>query len=185
MSYTVITPPASEPLTLSEVKAALRVDGNDLDPDLTAKAKSAREVAEHESGLLLMPQTVRLELASWPADLIIKRGPVRSVASVQYWDGSTWATVSSPDYVAWQDGTLWRVDPVSSWPTLGDRVGPRVRVNFEAGYADAASVPSCIKQFIVAVTGPWFVNPEGSAHPMTFGVNPFLSGLLDPVRVYA
>lgn len=184
MSYTVITPPASEPLTLSEIKASLRVDGTDLDNDLSMMQRAAREVAEHETGQLLMTQTVRLDLTDWPDDLVIERAPVQSVASVQYWDGSVWQTISSGSYSLWRDGTLWRVDPVSSWPSLGSGVGPRVRVTFVAGYASAADVPAAIKRYIIAQAGAWLRNPEGSAHPMTFGENPFLAGLIDPYRVY-
>ena len=184
MSYTVITPHVTEPLTLSEVKAALRVDGTDLDNDLSMMQHAAREVAEHETGQLLMTQTVRLDLPDWPDDLVIERAPVQSVTSVQYWDGAAWQTISSGAYSLWRDGTLWRVDPVSSWPSLGSGVGPRVRVTFVAGYASSADVPAAIKRYIIAQAGAWLRNPEGLS-TVKLEASPLLSHLIDGQRVYS
>lgn len=183
MTPIIVTPPASEPLSVAEIKAALGIDGTHHDSTLLLYAKAAREKAEHATSYLCMQQTIRLECESWPDDLLIRYSPVQSVSSVQYWDGAAWVTVSSADYVAWQDGTLWRVDPVSSWPSLGVKPGPRVRVTFVGGRASANEVPSCIKQFILAQTGSWFRNPE-SVTSDGLSVSPHFVGLLDPVRVY-
>lgn len=183
MNYTTITPAGAEPVTLDELKLALRLDGNVLDTELAMLLQSAREVAEHQTGLFLMPQVVRTTLTDWPADLVLDRGPVRSVAGVTYWDGATWATAPTT-YVLSQEGTQWRLDPATAWPSLGDMRGARVRLDLAVGYADAASVPAAVKRFIIAQVGAWLRHAE-AAGPLDLKVSPFLAGLLDTVRIYA
>lgn len=184
MTYKTTIQPAAEPVSLAEVKLALRLDGAELDGDLVMQIQSAREQAEHETGLLLMPQTVRLDLVDWPAELIIERAPVQSIASVSYWDGSAWQVLDADGYTLYPSGTMWRVDPVSGWPSLGQGRGPRVRVLFEAGYANAAAVPATVKRFIIAQVAAWIRTPEAFSEAK-LTPSPFLSGMLDTVRIYA
>lgn len=184
MTFTIITAPTSEPVTLAEVKLALKIDGDELDADLALHIQSAREQAEHETGLYLMPQAVRLDLIDWPADLLIKRAPVSAITSVQYWDGSGWQTVDDASYVFYPEGTMWRVDPDSAWPSLGSGRGPRVRVLFAAGFASAAAVPAVAKRFIIAQVGAWLSNPEATTADR-MELSPLFSRMLDPIRIYA
>lgn len=184
MTYTVTTGPSSEPVTVAEVKLALRLDGSDLDTDIAMLIQSARELAEHETGVVLLPQTLKLELTSWPAALTLIRAPVRGVASVEYWDGAAWQTISNTLYKVYQDGVIWRIDPVSTWPSLGTGAGPRVRVVFTAGYDDAAHVPACVKRWIIAQVGQWLRSPEAGSDRKV-EINPFMARQLDPVRIYA
>ena len=46
MAYSVVTPAASEPITLTEAKNFLRVDGSDDDALITALISAAREMCE-------------------------------------------------------------------------------------------------------------------------------------------
>ncbi|CUX16475.1 hypothetical protein AGR6A_Cc110025 [Agrobacterium sp. NCPPB 925] len=46
MTYALIYPPQAEPLTLAEVKAHLRLDGNEEDALLAALLRTAREHLE-------------------------------------------------------------------------------------------------------------------------------------------
>ncbi|HET8870265.1 MAG TPA: phage head-tail connector protein [Aquabacterium sp.] len=184
MTYTITTPSTVEPLSVAEVKAALAIDSDitDFDSTIGSLIKAAREQAEHETGRVLMPQTLRLSLVDWPDDLVITKAPVRSVVSVQYFDGSTWQTLAAEAYVPWEDGLLWRIDPVASWPSLGSTPGHRVRVNFTAGYEDAASVPHSIKRWMIAQIGSWLKNVEAAGQKLE--LNPAIATLLDAERLY-
>ena len=184
MTFAVIEGPALEPVTLDELKLALRIDSDDLDADLAMLIQSAREQAEHETGLFLMPQVVRLDLTDWPTDLLIKRAPVSAITSIQYWDGSAWQTVDDASYVFYPEGTMWRIDPDSGWPSLGNGRGPRVRVLFAAGFASAAAVPAVAKRFIIAQVGAWLSNPEATTADR-MELSPLFSRMLDPIRIYA
>lgn len=184
MTYIITTAPTAEPVTLAEVKAGLRIDADitAFDTDLTMLIQSARELAEHETGRSLMSQTITLELDDWSDVLEINRAPVQSVSAIQYWDGASFQTFPSTGYSLYQDGLLWKVEPTAYWPVLGDRVGPRVKVVFVAGYQSAALVPATVKRWMIAQIGAWFRAPEATGSKLE--LSPLLAGLLDPVRLY-
>ena len=184
MTYIITNGPATEPVTLEEVKSALRIDADitAFDSDLNLLIQSARELAEHETGLSLMTQTIRLELDDWSDVLQLKRAPVQSISAIEFWDGTVFQTFAGSGYTLYQDGLLWCIEPTGYWPVLGDRVGPRVKVTFMAGYQDAAKVPACVKRWIIAQVGAWFRSPEATGSKLE--LSPLLSGLLDPVRLY-
>ena len=60
MSYTITTPSATEPITLEEVKAHLRVDGDLEDPSLAAYLSAARSHCERFTGLSFVEQGITL-----------------------------------------------------------------------------------------------------------------------------
>lgn len=198
MSIIKITPPAAEPVSLAEAKLALRFTSSALDTEISRRITSAREVAEHETGRALMSQTLRLDLVDWPScagalanfpgtvgEIVIPTAPVAAVTAVEYWDGTTWAAVNSSLYSLEPGPLLSSVLPAygTTWPTLGNRAGARVRVTFQAGYADAASVPACVRDFIIAQAGAWLDNPEAT-QDQNLVASPLLAGLLDSVRLY-
>ena len=98
MSLTLLTPPAAEPVTVAEVKAALRIDDTRFDALLPGLIASARAVAEQETGRQLVEQTWRAEMEDWPASdepIAIHRA---TAAAVTYWDGAAWQTLSPTGY---------------------------------------------------------------------------------------
>ena len=72
---TLVTAPASEPVSLTEAKAHLRLDSADDDSLITALIRSARETAEAHMRRALVSQTWRLSLDRFPA------------APQPWWDG--------------------------------------------------------------------------------------------------
>jgi uncharacterized phiE125 gp8 family phage protein len=151
MALTLVTPPAAEPIELAEAKLHLRVDGTDEDALITAAIVAARQHAEDYTGRALLPQTWEQTLDSWPwgphardRTVYLQRAPLVAVEWVKYVDEAgalqTW------------DSALWQA-PASSGPgRLRPAYGecfPAIRcgdldavtIRFEAGYADAASIP--------------------------------------------
>lgn len=183
MTYTTLTPPTVEPVTLAECKLALRIDDAASDADLQMLIQSARELAEHDTGTYLAQQTVRLSLTDWPTETsaIAVRGPVTATA-ITYWNGSAWTSLDTGQIVTYLDGTRWFVAPLNSWPTLADRRGPRARLDLTVGYAPAL-VPACAKRFILAHVAAWMANVEAAGQKLE--INPLHAGLLDPLRTYA
>ena len=59
---TLVVRPNAEPVTVDEVKADARVDGNALDESIQGYIGAARALAEQETGRRLCTQTVRYEL---------------------------------------------------------------------------------------------------------------------------
>lgn len=183
MNIEIITPPNAEPLALNDVLDALRIDHGTRDAEVTRLIQAGRECAEHEAGIYVMPQLVRLSAEAWPDTLCFRLGPVRSIQAVQYWDGAAWSTLSDTAYVGYRRNGSYHIDPVSAWPSLGFLPGDRIRVDLNVGYASADAVPACVKTFIVAQVGAWAENPEAAGQKLE--VNPLLCRLLEPVSTYA
>lgn len=184
MTYTVTTPATDLAVSVASAKAALNIDAEITIWDQTIQdlIKAGTEMAEHQTGRVLMTQSIRFSAVDWPTDLILLRAPVASVTSVKYHDGSAWQTIDPSAYVVWQDGLLTRIDPVSAWPSLGSVPGHRVRVDFVGGYASADLVPAAIKRWIIAQVGAWLKNPESTATKLE--PNPAMAGMLDGERLY-
>ena len=58
MAYSVVTPAASEPITLTEAKNFLRVDGSDDDALIGALISAAREMCEQYTRRILVTTTI-------------------------------------------------------------------------------------------------------------------------------
>ena len=185
----LLTPPTIEPVTTAEAAIAARVSSGDaLEPMLPGLIAAARQVAEQQTGRQLMAQTWRVELADWPAADEMLHVHRATACSISYWTGSAWsAALSGTAFAFFPLGTGTGVAPAvgTSWPTLGAVAGgPRVRIDLTAGAATAADVPECIKLYIKALVAHWCNNPEAATSKSTAEA-PFLSCLLDPVRLWA
>lgn len=79
----VVTPPASEPLTLSEAKVFLRIDHDDDNALILRSITAVRSAAEHYLSYALLPQTLEYKI-DYPQDYILplSRGPASSIISV-------------------------------------------------------------------------------------------------------
>lgn len=169
MALKLITPAATAPLTLDEVKAWLNKDFADYDAlvrDLMIPAATAH--AEKFLGRALIDQTWELTVDAFPDDeLEIPMPPLIEVVSVKY-DNSAGdeQTLDPASYVVDnQSEPGWIVPASNSWPTVFDGINA-VRVRFRAGYLDsgvsppAANVPADIKGAIALIVGTLYANRE-------------------------
>ncbi|AQZ52866.1 head-tail connector protein [Martelella mediterranea] len=158
MSYALITPPAEEPVSLSEAKAFMRLDGSEEDDFVAALIVAAREYLESVSGLALVTQTWRLYRDAWPASGMISlaHGPVQSVDAVTAYEGDGEATV-----VALDGGRLdGRARPARFYlPGMGGwRAGVNgIEVEFTSGFGAAADVPEVARQAMLRHVAHMFV----------------------------
>lgn len=138
---TLETAPAIEPLTSSEVKNYLKVDGTDDDALIGNIITVAREVAEKFLKRSLITQTWKMSLDKYaPTKLALPLGPVQSITSVTaFLRDETSSVISSSSYYlnAGKDTLIFDATPVSH----------RIEVIYVAGFgATAADVPEPIKQ---------------------------------------
>ena len=148
MTIIELTPPAVEPLTLAEIRAHLRLDGEEEDALLLALAIVAREHLERETGLVLAAREFRLCLDDWPVDGIvtIARGPVRAVTAVTVYDSE-----GEPQAVD-LDGHLLdgQARPARLWLRhlpQPDRAMNGIEVEFSGGFGESgADVPETLKR---------------------------------------
>lgn len=143
MPLILVTAPTTEPVSLDEAKAWLKVDGDDDNDTIAAMIAAARRQVEALTGRALIRQVWRLELDEVPDDdeLMLPRPPLVSVDSVQYVDsaGATQTWSSTLYQVQSDDAGRAMLAPAygEAWPTVRCQFGA-FKVQYTAGYGDTA-----------------------------------------------
>src|SRR5688500_11691380 len=89
MALTRTAPPGTEPVTLDEAKAHLRVTTADDNTLITALIAAARQLVEDFTNRSLITQTWEWRLDAFPSwTLCVPQAPLVSVTSIQYVDPS-------------------------------------------------------------------------------------------------
>lgn len=189
MGLSLVTVPATEPISLTEVKAQSRIDISDDDTYLGRLITAARQYAEGITRRAFVAQTWDYTLAAFPDGAIeLPLQPVTSVTSVSYVN-SAGATVTftygtspdTPKYDVLTDGPRTRIIPKYNldWPETRDH-GNAVTVRFVAGYS---TMPEDLKQALLLLVGHWYehredavVNVGTSIASIPHGVETLLSG---------
>ncbi len=189
MTLRLIAGPGTEPLTLAEAKAHLRVTHTADDDLITSLIVAAREAAEHETGRSLVTQTWERVLDAFPPCEIELGWPdVLSVVYVKFTDtASTEQTIDPANYVldsATSPG--WLLPAYAySWPTTLDTINA-VRVRFTTGYGAASDVPVGIKTWMKLRIGTLYrFREEVQTTALADMPGSFAARLLDKYRVYA
>lgn len=177
MNYTLrmSTAPTSEPVTLIEAKAHLRVDIDTDDDLITALIQAAREEFENQADRTLFVTTWRLYLEHWPRYDYIdlpRAKPLVSVTSLTYTDENDVVnTFDSSNYVV--DVNRWpgrlRLRENANWPTPELAESSPITITYTAGYASVDNIPQRYKQAILLLVGHWYENRE---NVMTSGAVP-------------
>jgi uncharacterized phiE125 gp8 family phage protein len=148
-----------------------------------------------------MPQGVPLPFGAYalrgslyehrPDEQVIKllRGPVTAVTSVTYVDtNGTTQTLDPSTYILDTSDLVQRLAPAyaQSWPAARRQLAA-VRITFAAGYADAASVPATIKNWMLVRIATAFEHREAEEIAMKGKLQPlaYVDGLLDSEKVWA
>lgn len=181
----LVTAPATEPVTLAEAKAHLRVTASDEDTLLTNLIVSARQDAEEFTRRAFITQTwdyaldaaglgqcasygegysEGIDVVSLKDAIEIPRPPLISVTSVKsYSTGNVEAVFASANYFV---DTLSEPGRIALnlgqvWPT-DLRAANALIVRFVAGYGAAGAVPQKIKDAMLRYIAYLYENREGS-----------------------
>jgi uncharacterized phiE125 gp8 family phage protein len=182
----LVTPPAVEPVTLTEAKLHCRVEVANTynDPLITSLIVVAREWVEKELDRSIIDTTWDWELPGFPGrlwlddwralerpisnvinGLILPRPRLRSVTWLKYVDsaGTVQTLTAGTDYevkAPTQGPGFVYPSYGKSWPSPRS-LPDAVRIRFVAGYgAAASSVPECVKAGMKLLVGHWFENRE-------------------------
>lgn len=153
----------TEPLTLSEAKAHLRVDGTDDDLYIAALITTCRRQLEAHTSRTIASQTLTLRLDGFPSDAIqIRKPPVTAVSSVQYVDTAGDTQTWNSSY--WQ-ASLTREPPIivpaysQVWPTTRDQPDA-VTVTCTAGFS---TVPDDYKHALLLLLSHLYFHREAAS----------------------
>lgn len=190
MSLALFTAPGTEPVTLIEAKAHLRVDSADDDTLINALIAAARQHIDGRDGWLgraLMTQTWDYTLDAFPSDDFIglPLAPVQSITSIAYTDtdGAS-QTFSSGDYALGADldwSPRVNLGYGKSWPSTRD-IPDAVTVRFVAGYSTAADVPGPIKAALLMIIAHLYAHREAVIDKALSEVPMAVTSLLMPYR---
>jgi uncharacterized phiE125 gp8 family phage protein len=187
MSSILLTPPATEPVSLAEAKGYLRVEHADDDDLIAALIASARAHVEAQTRRALITQVWRHSLDMWPIGdrVLVLPAPLQELVAARVYDeeGNAQAidletlvvdTISVP-------GVVW----FRPWSVPGPgRKHGGIELDAVAGYGDAAvDVPPSLKLAIRMLVAHWYENrgviASGSGAPLLATA----ATLLAPYRV--
>jgi uncharacterized phiE125 gp8 family phage protein len=198
MSLKLITAPASEPITLADAKLHLRVDTGVTADDtlITALIVAARQGAEHITGRALMPQTWELALDSFDEQnsatsahsyrITLPKPPFVSITSITYLDESgVLQTMAADAYLLDTHSEPARIMPAygTCWPATRNQANA-VLIRYVAGYADAASVPQQIKNWMLLRIEMLYANRGSVVTGISIAEVPYVDRLLDRDTVW-
>ncbi len=181
------TPPASEPVTVAEVKLHCRIDISDDDAYLAGLITAAREMIESRTWRQLCTATWKIVFDDFPhyqsnvldnEVILLPKSPIQSVTSVKYYDPlNVFQTFSPSQYDVDLIGEPARIYPSLGFffPVTRERLNA-VEIVFVAGYsADGTSVPAGLKTAIMWLVAGWYWNRESVSEvamkPVPLGVD--------------
>lgn len=181
MSLTLVTGPQTEPLTLEEAKAQLRLDSDEDDALVRRLLLAARMWVEGQTHRALIEQTWDQNLPYFPTLIRFEKNPVMSVTSITYNEGSSPVpTLAASQYQVVARTHASYVSPAYgvSWPSTRN-VPEAVTVRFVAGYTD---VPEPLKHAVAMLVAHWYENREVTTHGTVSEVPLAVEALISPYR---
>ena len=170
MASILVRPPASEPVTLAEAKAHLRVTHVEEDALIGALITSARRVAEAKTGLCLIAQGWTVFHDSWPEDglITLPLWPLRAVAELAvFGEEDTKAVIEPSHYVADLASRPARLMLRGSrqWQRPG-RALNGIAMTVEAGFGPVpGDVPPPLRQAVLMLVAHWYAHRGDEAAP--------------------
>lgn len=187
MALVLTSGPASEPVTVAEAKAHLRIDQAQEDVLIASLILTSRLHIEAALGLALIDQRWRLSIDRWPRHgvLEVPIGPLNAVTAIGVRDAAGGVTImpaarylvdlsSKPARIAWNAPLL---------PKPGVEIGG-IEIDLDVGFgADGASVPAPLKHAILMLVAHWYEHRDpieiGSASAR---IPDAVSDLIQPFR---
>lgn len=148
----------SEPVSLDQAKAQLRVTDDSEDALICGFIRAAREYVENYTGRVLVRRAFTETFDSFGNYLELLRRPFVSVDEVAYTDTDGAAqTVAS--YAVMSGAWPLRVYPAygESWPAI--RSNTEITATYTAGYG-LGEEPQALVQAILLLVSTWFANRE-------------------------
>jgi uncharacterized phiE125 gp8 family phage protein len=191
LSHILITPPATEPVTLAELKAHARITGTQDDTLLTGLLKAARQWCEHYTRRAFIHQVWELALSAAPSkeSVNLPRAPLAEILSVRLYDEedqpTDWIsnnyyadTLAQPGRLVLRDGAVW--------PDFA-RCANGMVITYRAGYGDSAeNVPEAIKLAIKQLALHWYEYRGEAINTTMIAAAPLtIEALLHDFRLYS
>lgn len=169
MTYRVITPPASDPITSALVKEHLRVIGTDEDLKINNSIKAAALTFEQYTGQALVNQTIKQTIDQFPCGksffLLEKGAHATTLVSLQYYNKDNVLTTVPSDVYFLVDASYpasINLNTNKSWPIdIHPTRIAAVEITYTTGYgANETAVPADIKEALSLIIGDMYLHRE-------------------------
>lgn len=180
--YQLLTPPLTEPLTVDELKAALRIDHSDDDQLVQSMAVTARTFIERRLGYAFLQQTWSLKLSDIPpAAVRLRPGPVPTPVSVmaKYGEGALEAIPDADWHLDFANPTRICLMPA---PMQDGECLTGIEVIFTAGASDASTIPADLLRALYLLTAHYYEERELFRAQRYVAVPMGIEALLEPYR---
>lgn len=160
MALVLTSGPASEPVTVQEAKAHLRIDGTAEDVLIASLILTSRLHIEAALDLALINQGWTLRLDQWPGSTMVEipMSPLQAIAAVR--------VKTASGVAAAVPATSYLIDIASKPPRLvwNNAVPPQpglaaggIEIDFTAGFGTApSSVPAPLKHAVLLLVAHWY-----------------------------
>lgn len=158
MALKLISAPASDPVTVDELKLQLSMNVAGDEILLSDLIKSATLHGEGMSKRKFITQTWDYSLDYLPSCIEIPYSPLQSIASFKYIDmQGVEQTLATNQYKVDSSSILGRIVPAYGvvWPNVRNEVNC-VTIRFVCGYGSPSNVPADIKRAILMLASHWF-----------------------------
>lgn len=159
----VVTPPATEPVTIHEAKRHCEIASTNTDHDvlLFSHIVAAREQWERDTGMAFISRTMQLVTPKLYDKLQFAERPVTAITSIRYYPSTTIATLSNDVYALDVANSMIRLKYGQNWPAVLDR-WDAWEINYTAGsHTDSTTVPAIAKQAMLLYVGYLFRGNRG------------------------
>ncbi|MEM6498725.1 MAG: head-tail connector protein [Pseudomonadota bacterium] len=186
MALELLNGPASEPISLAEAKAHLRVDSSDEDDLISSLITTSRLQVEAALGLALITQQWVQRADCWPLSGVVELSlrPLISVDEVRVLDAEGTATaLDDISYAVDKNGDRPRLTSRTGyWPLPGARLNG-IEIDFTAGFGTtAATVPNDVCRALLGLVAHWFEHRGADALRTPPPIPKSVSALLMPYR---
>jgi uncharacterized phiE125 gp8 family phage protein len=196
MSLIMITPPTATPISLAEISAQCRVDGNEEEALLMAYVRSATDAVEQMSGLRLIDQTWDYSVDAFPQHcnwIRLPLAPLFALTSIVYLDTQGVAQpLPVTTYLIKGLGSTTParliLAPNQTWPATWYGLGS-VIIKARYGWIDHNGMPESLRQAVLMLAAYWYgqreaasIGPhQGPVSHIPFGVRE----ILEPYKLWA
>lgn len=182
IKWSIVTPPAVEPLSETEVWEQLHLDPETDDGTVGRLISAARLYVETFTRRALIQQTLKRALDWFPPQIMLPRPPLISVDEITYVDpDGVEQTLSASIYHVDSFAEPAHVCPAyeEDWPSTRQQANAVV-VTYSAGYGEKAEdVPQDLRQALLFIVGYWYANREAGGR-----VPDHINEILYGYRVY-
>lgn len=159
MTPLALTPPAIEPVSLSEAKDFLRILADDEDELLATLLTAARLMIEAASGRLLIEQGWRIALDRWPlgGEIRLPLSPVRGLVAARVHADEGGAEAVAPSALTLVAGSDPPLIAIAGPVPQPGRTQAGIEIDLLAGYgATRDTVPAPLRQAVLRLACRWF-----------------------------